>query len=91
MRKTIDTDALREFLTFPEDCEDCTRDKKACEYDQVYTLKEFCERINDAIYNLPDMYHNCEDCRSKYRGLCRVCARSYHDQYEREESDGKNT
>ena len=91
MGKVINTDELREFLEIPEKCEECSCDRKFCEYDQIFTLRTICDRINDAIYNLPDVYHNCEDCRSKYRGLCRVCARSYHDQYEREESDGKNT
>lgn len=76
MGKLIDTDALKAVLM-----------ETKAESGNVgeVVVKIFCGVIDEQ----PDTYHNCKDCRSKYRGLCGVCARNYRDQYEREENDGK--
>ena len=48
-KRTIDVDELREELGFSELCENCGRDVWICHRTYCYTLKDFCEMLDDAI------------------------------------------
>lgn len=46
--KLIDIDAFRKDLGLAERCEDCERDARECQYDQIYTRMDFCGWLDDA-------------------------------------------
>ena len=60
-----DIDAFRKDLGLAERCEDCERDARECQYDQIYTRMDFCGWLDDAeiIDAVPVV--RCKDC--KYR------------------------
>ena len=45
----VDVDELRKELGFSEMCDNCKQDAWSCERDTYYSLKDFCERFDDAI------------------------------------------
>ena len=56
--KLIDVDELRKYIGLSERCEDCDRDKIACQYDQVFTRMDFCGWIDEQ----PEAVVRCKDC-----------------------------
>ena len=48
-KRMIDVDELRKELGLSEMCDNCKQDTWACERDTFYSLKDFCERLDDAI------------------------------------------
>ena len=48
-KRMIDVDELRKELGFSEMCDNCKQDTWACGRDTFYSLKDFCERLDDAI------------------------------------------
>lgn len=48
-KRMIDVDELRKELGFSKMCDNCKQDTWACERDTFYSLKDFCERLDDAI------------------------------------------
>ena len=60
--RLIDIDAFRKDLGLAERCEDCKRDARECQYDQIYTRMDFCGWLDDAeiIDAVPVV--RCKDC-----------------------------
>lgn len=46
--RTIDVDALKKDLNMADNCDDCPTNWKECEYDTVYSKKDFCQWLDDA-------------------------------------------
>lgn len=61
--RLIDIDAFRKDLGLAERCEDCERDARGCQYDQIYTRMDFCGWLDDAeiIDAVPVV--RCKDCK----------------------------
>lgn len=61
--RLIDINAFRKDLGLAERCEDCERDARECQYDQIYTRMDFCGWLDDAeiIDAVPVV--RCKDCR----------------------------
>lgn len=61
--RLIDIDAFRKDLGLAERCEDCERDARGCQYDQIYTRMDFCGWLDDAeiIDAVPVV--RCRDCK----------------------------
>lgn len=57
--RLIDVDELRKYIGLSERCEDCDKDKIACQYDQVFTRMDLCGWIDD----MPEAVVRCKDCR----------------------------
>ena len=64
--RLIDIDAFRKDWGLAERCEDCKRDARECQYDQIYTRMDFCGWLDDAeiIDAVPVV--RCKDCRYNY-------------------------
>lgn len=60
--RLIDIDAFRKDWGLAERCEDCERDARECQYDQIYTRMDFCGWLDDAeiIDAVPVV--RCKDC-----------------------------
>lgn len=61
--RLIDIDAFRKDWGLAERCEDCERDARECQYDQIYTHMDFCGWLDDAeiIDAVPVV--RCKDCK----------------------------
>lgn len=61
--RLIDINAFRKDLGLAERCEDCERDARECQYDQIYTRMDFCGWLDDAeiIDAVPVV--RCKDCK----------------------------
>ena len=46
--RLIDIDAFRKDWGLAERCEDCERDARECQFDQIYTRMDFCGWLDDA-------------------------------------------
>lgn len=46
--RLVDADALKEDCRMANDCKDCKTNVRACNYDYVYTKKDFCGWLDDA-------------------------------------------
>ena len=73
--RLIDIDAFRKDWGLAERCEDCERDARGCQYDQIYTRMDFCGWLDDAeiIDAVPVV--RCGEC--KYLapgGICEMFA-----------------
>lgn len=60
--RLIDIDAFRKDWGLAERCEDCERDARECQYDQIHTRMDFCGWLDDAeiIDAVPVV--RCKDC-----------------------------
>ncbi len=82
MRLT-DIDAFRKDLGLAERCEECERDARDCQYDQIYTRMDFCGWLDDAeiIDAVPVV--RCRDCRRRYDvsecPMCSLICGEYHE------------
>ena len=75
--RLIDIDAFRKDWGLAERCEDCERDARGCQYDQIYTRMDFCGWLDDAeiIDAVPVV--RCDKCRwHYYRDNDIVCGNS---------------
>lgn len=70
MGKLIDVDEMRKYIGLSERCEECDRDKVACQYDQVFTRMDFCGWLDD----MPEAVVRCKDCRYQCKGSNEVDA-----------------
>ena len=61
--RLIDIDAFRKDLGLAERCEDCERDARECQYEQIYTRMDFCGWLDDAeiIDAVPVV--RCKNCQ----------------------------
>ena len=50
----IDADELLKELGFSESCNNCPRALKRCDYYVIYTMKDICEMVSDAIEAIED-------------------------------------
>lgn len=69
--RLIDIDTFRKDWGLAERCEDCERDARGCQYDQIYTRMDFCGWLDDAeiIDAVPVV--RCRDCRNRPpKGYC---------------------
>lgn len=46
--RLVDADALKEDCRMANDCKDCKTSARDCEYDYIYTKRDFCGWIDDA-------------------------------------------
>ena len=89
--RLIDIDAFRKDLGLAERCEDCERDARECQYDQIYTRMDFCGWLDDAeiIDAVPVV--RCKDCRHWRDDNPRVngyhCCYRMHNIFPMKESD----
>ena len=65
MSRYIDADQLKKDLDMGHLCEECSRDSRKCQYEQIYTRMDFCEWIDNA----PSIdIVRCSEC--KYQNEC---------------------
>ena len=89
--RLIDIDAFRKDLGLAERCEDCKRDARECQYDQIYTRMDFCGWLDDAeiIDAVPVV--RCRDCKFWRDDNPRVngyhCCYRMHNIFPMKESD----
>lgn len=89
--RLIDINAFRKDLGLAERCEDCERDARECQYDQIYTRMDFCGWLDDAeiIDAVPVV--RCKDCRHWRDDNPRVngyhCCYRMHNIFPMKESD----
>ena len=48
-KRMIDVNELREELSFSEQCENCHRKEWECHRTYCYSMKDFCEMLDDAV------------------------------------------
>ncbi len=61
--RLIDIDAFRKDLGLAERCEDCERDARECQYEQIYTRMDFCGWLDDAEIIDAVQVVRCKDCQ----------------------------
>ena len=61
--RLIDIDAFRKDWGLAERCEDCERDARGCQYDQIYTRMDFCGWLDDAEIIDAVQVVRCKDCK----------------------------
>ena len=89
--RLIDIDAFRKDWGLAERCEDCERDARECQYDQIYTRMDFCGWLDDA--EIIDAVHvvRCKDCKFWRDDNPRVngyhCCYRMHNIFPMKESD----
>lgn len=89
--RLIDIDAFRKDWGLAERCEDCERDARECQYDQIYTRMDFCGWLDDAeiIDAVPVV--RCKDCKFWRDDNPRVngfhCCYRMHNIFPMKESD----
>ena len=74
--RTIDADALKKDLNMAENCDECPTNWKECEYDTVYSKKDFCQWLDDAPTIEPeqtmisDYFKTMQKCCKYYTYSC---------------------
>ena len=48
-KRMIDVDELRQELGFAENCNNCKRDARMCQYYSYHSMMDFCTMLDDAI------------------------------------------
>lgn len=62
--RLIDIDAFRKDWGLAERCEDCERDARECQYDQIYTRMDFCGWLDDAEIIDAVQVVRCFECKA---------------------------